>query len=147
MNAGVVLRAIFKAATAGLLLLCVGLWIGSAWWTLNWGSPGGLYVGIDSGRLWCSVYGSFAQAERPRLWFFYQHSFRLHLWFDWEQRGAWKYVWVPAWVLLFPAMAGLIAVWKWDARRCPFAMAGHCAKCGYDLSVTGDRCPECGTAK
>lgn len=93
------------------------------------------------------MYGSLAQAEWPTLWFFYQHSARLHLWFDWEQRGAWTYVRVPVWTLFLPLTAAVIAVWKWDTRMRRLAMAGHCTKCGYDLSMTGALCPECGNAK
>jgi len=42
---------------------------------------------------------------------------------------------------LFPA-AVTVPLWIRCRRQMP--RAGHCAKCGYDLRATPDRCPECG---
>jgi hypothetical protein len=48
---------------------------------------------------------------------------------------------VPIW-LVFVVTLCIPLVWL-RARR-PFRKPGQCAKCGYDLRATPDRCPECG---
>jgi hypothetical protein len=58
-------------------------------------------------------------------------------------RGA-AIVMVPAWVPIVlcgiaPAFALRRAMRRWRRLR-----TGRCAKCGYDLRATPDRCPECG---
>jgi hypothetical protein len=52
---------------------------------------------------------------------------------------------LPFWLILIalgalPAFRAL-AVWRARRRR----REGHCAKCGYDLRASSERCPECGT--
>jgi hypothetical protein len=50
---------------------------------------------------------------------------------------------IPYW---FVAVVALLApsIWVYCAARRP-RMPGLCPTCGYDLRVTPDRCPECGT--
>jgi hypothetical protein len=59
-------------------------------------------------------------------------------------RGA-AVVMLPAWVPIVllgiaPVFAVRRAMRRWRRR----AKIGRCAKCGYDLRATPDRCPECG---
>ena len=52
---------------------------------------------------------------------------------------------MPYWAAVL--LAGLVpamVVYRQMSRRGAVA-AGHCARCGYDLRETPERCPECGT--
>jgi hypothetical protein len=62
---------------------------------------------------------------------------------DWSR--ACRFIVLPFYAVVFTT-AFLPAVWairRTVARR--QARQGCCARCGYDLRATPDRCPECGT--
>jgi hypothetical protein len=47
-------------------------------------------------------------------------------------------LWLLAAIAALPwAIPGFLARWRYQSP-------GHCQKCGYDLSMTPNRCPECG---
>jgi predicted Zn-ribbon and HTH transcriptional regulator len=83
---------------------------------------------------------------------------------DWNKLGFWnsterdppaqvpqsvrRFIGVPDWLVLaaagvLPALAYVSASRRWRKRY--RLLHGLCAKCGYDLRATPDRCPECGT--
>jgi hypothetical protein len=79
------------------------------------------------------VYSEGGTNEPTRL---YRHGYRL---------GATAPLWfLVALFFVLPAYSG---VRLWQRRRTRrLARPGYCARCGYDLRATPDRCPECGTA-
>ena len=51
---------------------------------------------------------------------------------------------VPSWVIALAAAVLPTRLWRIYSRR-THGSSGRCARCGYDLRATPDRCPECGT--
>jgi hypothetical protein len=51
----------------------------------------------------------------------------------------WQWLTLPLWPV--PIVGGILLIWCRPRDKDP----GLCAKCGYDLRATPDRCPECGT--
>jgi hypothetical protein len=60
----------------------------------------------------------------------------------WGREGAVDF---PFWFALLVVVAAASPVWIACWRRPGRYGPGLCARCGYDLRATPDRCPECGT--
>ena len=67
---------------------------------------------------------------------------RVHGQRRYHSRGVLLPYWLP--LALF-AIAPAHWLWRLPARRARSARSGLCARCGYDLRASPDRCPECGT--
>jgi hypothetical protein len=52
---------------------------------------------------------------------------------------------VHTWFIFFPSLALFVLTTRRAIRDRRAIREGRCAKCGYDLRATPDRCPECGT--
>ena len=109
----------------------VGLSTGPGWWAVSVDpfGPAGL------GRRWMANAGRMTPAVRANLSnpAVYSHP------------GGYRF-WCPTWIV--SASAGLFAggLLVSRARRRHRDQPGRCARCGYDLRATPDRCPECGGA-
>ena len=81
-----------------------------------------------------------------RGWFFYSDGFNAP--FRWlpevagNRKGHWCLL-IPLWMPTLGFAVGLLALSPLRRRR--RRKRGLCAKCGYDLRGSKDRCPECGT--
>jgi hypothetical protein len=161
-------RILLNTAAALSLLLCLaaaGDWVNSyrAYWTIRrcdlhraidiHSDLGALYFlrfdGLTEGRGFACAYDSRPQEawtlERragtmPQRW----KPVRFI-----ELRDAWAFYWygltIPHWVFVTTfAIPPLLRFRSWRRHR-RRAKAGTCAKCGYDLRATPERCPECGT--
>jgi hypothetical protein len=60
--------------------------------------------------------------------------------------GACRFVAIPLWAFLAPALAALLVAGMRRARARTRRRRGACEVCGYDLRATPQRCPECGHA-
>ena len=75
-----------------------------------------------------------------------------YVWVHWQRRGTRDSIStgaVPFWSLVglqaMPPFAWLMLHWRSTACKRRRTRDGLCARCGYDLRATPDRCPECGT--
>ena len=127
---------LFNFAAGASFLLCLMI---AAAWTMSIADPREFkWRGGDwSDRFIVSADGTLAMIDRP-------HPVPLSAVLDnmrFRRRIEVRYGWLVALTLILPA--AWLTRW-WERRR---ALAvGRCAKCGYDLRATPDRCPECGTA-
>jgi hypothetical protein len=63
-----------------------------------------------------------------------------------DQSTTWRYnvLIVPYWFLEGVMVGVAVLAWRAVLRRERWVKAGRCARCGYDLRATPERCPECG---
>jgi hypothetical protein len=160
-------RILLNSAAALSLLLCLaaaGDWVGSYryYWNLLYTADSSTNIYSDTGAIYflrvvvpISVPGlyfdRFGQTEDP--WANVPEREADTVPQRWkpvrfiQQRGGpsfWRGLVIPHWVFI-TFFAGLpllrFRAWRRHRRR---AKAGTCAKCGYDLRATPQRCPECG---
>jgi hypothetical protein len=145
------IRRILRICTIGCALLVVAvvaLWIRGYWFIdgvrlqtkphLAWSimSGGGSFVvgNEDEGRLSTEFLSLPVPPE-------YRHFWVWRLGYEVRSWGHWVVIGYP---YIVGMLAGLIAALRMAHRR--VHRAGLCARCGYDLRATPERCPECGEA-
>jgi hypothetical protein len=168
-------RILPNALTILSLLLClafVGLWVRGyrvadewGWWGTPVSGADRMYFGLSSAKGGAAVYLGY---ESPGWW-----GARRSAGWQWSRRPPrftgfggggtvnrlgfgynpyrdahyrWTRVNFPMWLptALFATLP--LARGALFFRRRRWVREGHCAKCGYDLRATPDRCPECGAA-
>jgi hypothetical protein len=137
--------------------LLVGVWIGSAWWILWWGSGEMNEAAIASGRLYFRRESSPSGAiSFPKGWSLRSAG---HASMDWSYEkgsgGTLNFgsrrieitdtripLWIPVCIMLIPT----VAAWRLDVIARRRAMPHLCTKCRYDRTglAPGAVCPECG---
>jgi len=63
-----------------------------------------------------------------------------------DRSTAWAYnvLIVPYWFAELVLLATAVWAWRYVRRQSRRAAGRLCARCGYDLRATPERCPECG---
>ena len=132
------------------------------WWPL---SPSGssVYVGLDSGCLWMANVrpatsdgtpgSAVVGMDDPHWWWpgetgFVEMSSLIAD--EVVSPASGKLLWgvvLPLWMPATASGAVLVGLWVVGVHQRRRAMAGHCNRCGYDLSGIIGPCPECGREK
>jgi len=141
-------RRVFNSLAAISLLICLasaGLWIRS-----YFGDGGGWYATVASVKFHLGmsrgtvVFNFMPALHRGQLNLHVSRPGPFHselLLGDWG--GRFFLLMLPLWVITLAALVlPTIRIALWSRRR-P-VLGAYCAKCGYDLRATPDRCPECG---
>ncbi|HEY7119484.1 MAG TPA: hypothetical protein VH475_23030 [Tepidisphaeraceae bacterium] len=156
MNAVMVLTLLFAVGLAGLVIR--SLVVVDVFW---WQSPRvASYVAFGGGELWLKrtvISASDAYRFAPGLghWSLDDNWWvlRRNSTFRWNMSGT-PYtsncsssvdLHVPGWAVTFPLITAMFLVHRARVRRKHRVNSGLCARCGYDLRATPDRCPECGS--
>ena len=166
-------RRLLNLVTVMSLLLCVavaGLWVLSGFRAVSLGHGGGpnaggftpeWQVGCRQGRVCWMLAWHWATSSPEDVGFYFKSGPPRPVAFPWlliwTQNGygaggfyvermrapavRWdrRFVAAPNWFLI--AMFLVLPVMRWLKRK---PAPGRCARCGYDLRATPDRCPECG---
>lgn len=141
-----------RVASAAAFVLCLALCVGSFFVVVYRSTPiGGGQVRTDflgAGGIHCNLStpthnpptGGWVvhTLPRPEFIFFLRYP-------GWSRDG--PRLNLPFWIPLcaFGVLPSVGIVGRWRERR-RASRVGRCARCGYDLRATPERCPECGTA-
>ena len=150
-----------KWGGAVVSVVLVVVWVGSAWWDVEWMGPGGSSIGVDAGCLhlrgsWLKTVGHestllgglpFGIRDIHAGW----TIGRAHDGFDWWPSSLgfnqfWSYEF-PVWPMIVGVLIATVAAWRLDALARRRDFTGLCPKCNYDRTglAVGAVCPECGT--
>lgn len=85
-------------------------------------------------------------ARKRSLTSYHWHGFALQN--DTNGAQSWSRVVMPLWP--FTTVAAIVSafsliIYRAERQRRRLIASGRCARCGYDLRASADRCPECGT--
>ena len=135
-----------KWGGAGLTVLLLVVWVGSAWLLASWSWPYGCLTQVREGVV--RVERDVAVYETPSIFerdVISEHAFRLDWRFKFRDYGNNWVAEVPLWALTLPTLALTIFAWHRDAaiRR---RLRSGCCPCGYDRAglAAMSVCPECG---
>jgi hypothetical protein len=148
-----IIRKTIKWGGAAVTLLLVVVWIGSAWWDLEFAAPRQGFVALRHGRI--EVFGMDPRLvwegntvgdSGPGVTLAGPEPDRYTWWGSWKLDSlGWRLV-VPLWLLAAAALGVAIAASAPELLARRRARLNLCPSCHYDRAglAAGAKCPECG---